>query len=107
MEDPKMSNNEIQLDQPPLLAEHLSAEALLDSLKMILDEDTSLVDVLTSIARLIESHSKGMLCSIFMVEQDGLHMRYAAAPNLPETYRIATDGTVIGPGRGPCSMAVT
>jgi PAS domain S-box-containing protein len=103
MADTKLSSNEAQLDQAPL-AERLSAEALLDSLKMIL-EDTSLVDVLTSIARLIESHSKGMLCSIFMVEQDGLHMRYAAAPNLPETYRIATDGTVIGPGHGPCSMA--
>lgn len=104
MADTKMPSDETRLDQALLLAEHLSAEALLDSLKMIL-QDTSLIDVLTSIVRLIESHSKGMLCSIFMVEQDGLHMRYAAAPNLPETYRIATDGTVIGPGHGPCSMA--
>lgn len=99
-----MSSNETQLSRATFLAEHSSAEALLDSLKMIL-EDTSLVDVLTSIVRLIESHSNGMLCSIFMVEEDGLHMRYAAAPNLPDTYRNATDGTVIGPGHGPCSMA--
>lgn len=82
----------------------LSSEALLDALKMILT-GTSLVDVLTSITRLIESHSKGMLCSIFMVAEDGLHLRYAAAPNLPETYRQATDGTLIGPNRGPCSLA--
>jgi len=82
----------------------LSREALLDALKMILT-GTSLVDVLTSITRLIEAHSNGMLCSIFLVQPDGVHMRYAAAPNLPETYRTATDGTVIGPGRGPCSMA--
>ena len=104
MAETDLQRNRVQRDQAPLLAEHLSAEALLDSLKMIL-EDMSLADVLTSIVRLIESHSKGMLCSIFMVAQDGLHMRYAAAPNLPETYRLATDGTVIGPGHGPCSMA--
>lgn len=103
MADTRMRSTETQLDQA-LLTERLSADALLDSLKMIL-EDTSLIDVLASIVRLIESHSKGMLCSIFMVEQDGIHMRYAAAPNLPETYRIATDGSVIGPGHGPCSMA--
>ena len=104
MAETNLQRNRAQRDQAPLLAEHLSAEALLDSLKMIL-ENTSLADVLTSIVRLIESHSKGMLCSIFIVAQDGLHMRYAAAPNLPETYRLATDGTVIGPGHGPCSMA--
>src|SRR5262249_9644599 len=82
----------------------LSREALLDALKMILT-GTSLIDVLSSITRLIEAHSDGMLCSIFLVQPDGVHMRYAAAENLPETYRLATDGTAIGPGRGPCSMA--
>lgn len=82
----------------------LSSEALLDALKMILT-GTSLADVLTSITRLIEGHSTGMLCSIFLVEPDGVHMRYAAAPNLPEAYRQATDGTSIGPDRGPCSLA--
>src|SRR5215472_9691398 len=82
----------------------MSSEALLDALKMIL-RGTSLVDVLTSITRLVEAHSEGMLCSIFLVQPDGVHMRYAAAANLPEAYRTATDGTEIGPGRGPCSMA--
>jgi formate hydrogenlyase transcriptional activator len=67
---------------------------------------TSLTEVLTSITRLIESHSDGMLCSIFLVEKDGLHLRYAAAPNLPESYRMATDGAAVGPNGGPCSMAV-
>ena len=66
----------------------------------------SLNEVLTSITRLIEAHSDGMLCSIFLVEKDGLHLRYAAAPNLPESYRMATDGATIGPDGGPCSMAV-
>jgi formate hydrogenlyase transcriptional activator len=82
----------------------LSSEALLDALKMVLT-GTSLVDVLVSIARLIEAHSNGIICSIFLVQSDGLHMRYAAAPNLPEAYRNITDGAVIGSGRGPCGQA--
>ena len=52
-----------------------------------------------------EGHSQGMLCSIFLVEKDGMHLRYAAAPNLPQSYRIATDGATIGPNGGPCSLA--
>jgi formate hydrogenlyase transcriptional activator len=83
----------------------LSSEAVLDALKLILI-GTSLTEVLTSITRLIEAHSSGMLCSIFLVQEDGLHLRYAAAPNLPETYRMATDGVAVGPNGGPCSVAV-
>jgi len=40
---------------------------------------------------------------IFLVEKDGLHLRYAAAPNLPESYRAAIDGMAIGPAAGPRS----
>jgi PAS domain S-box-containing protein len=83
----------------------LSSEAVLDALKMILT-DAPLNEVLASVTRLIEAHSDGMLCSVFLVEKDGLHLRYAAAPNLPESYRIATDGATIGPNSGPCCMAV-
>jgi hypothetical protein len=49
-------------------------------------------EVLTSLTRLIEAHSKGMLCSIFLLDEDGLHLHYSAAANLPEAYRAATDG---------------
>src|SRR5271170_3316797 len=89
----------------PASAQTLSSEAVLDALKMILT-DASLNEVLASVTRLIEAHSDGMLCSVFLVEKDGLHLRYAAAPNLPESYRIATDGATIGPSSGPCCMAV-
>src|ERR1700726_4947217 len=83
----------------PESAQTLSSEAVLDALKMILT-DAPLNEVLTSVTRLIEAHSDGMLCSIFLVEKDGLHLRYAAAPNLPEAYRAATDGIAIGPEAG-------
>jgi hypothetical protein len=85
-------------------AQTLSSEAVLDALKMIL-LGAPLNEILTSVARLIEAHSEGMLCSIFLVEQDGLHLRYGAAPNLPEAYRASTDATCIGPDVGSCGRA--
>src|SRR5580658_1286935 len=86
------------------LPQTLSRESILDSLKLIIS-GASLGDVLTTIARLIEAQSPGILCSIFVLEEDGLHLRYAAAPNLPEAYRGATDGMVIGPNIGSCGRA--
>jgi PAS domain S-box-containing protein len=87
----------------PTLAETLPSEAVLDALKMILG--ASLNEVLTSVARLIEAHSEGMLCSIFLLDEDGLHLRYAVAANVSEAYRAATDGVCIGPNVGSCGAA--
>jgi formate hydrogenlyase transcriptional activator len=77
---------------------------MLDALKMIL-LGASLNEVLISVTRLIEAQSQGMLCSIFLLDEDGSHLRYAAAPNLPEAYRAATDGVCIGPNVGSCGAA--
>src|ERR1700694_4408368 len=65
----------------------------------------SLNEVLTSITRLIEAHSEGLLCSIFLLDEDGLPLRYGVAPNLPQAYQAATDGTCIGPNVGSCGAA--
>jgi len=89
----------------PASPQTLSSEAVLDALKMILI-DAPLNEVLTSVTRLIEAHSDGMLCSIFLLDKDGQHLRYAAAPNLPESYRAATEGMAIGPNAGSCGTAV-
>ena len=64
-------------------------------MKMIL-VGRSRTDVLTSIAIVNEAHSDGMLCSIFPLEPNGMNLRCAAAPNLPDVYRISTDGARIG-----------
>ena len=82
----------------------LPSEALLDALKMMFI-GASLNEVLTSITRLIEAHSEGMLCSIFLLDEDGLHLRYGAAANLPQAYQAATDGVCIGPNVGSCGAA--
>jgi len=69
---------------------------VLDALKMIL-LGAPLNEVLTTITGLIEAHSTGMLCSISLLDGDGLHLRYGVAARLPEAYRAATDGICIGP----------
>jgi hypothetical protein len=87
MADAKMSTglpDQIPPANPPS-SHMLSSEAALDALKMILI-GASLTEVLKSIASLIEADSNGMLCSIFLAEKDGLHLRYTAAPNLPGAY---------------------
>ena len=46
-----------------------------------------------------------MRCSISLLDEDGLHLHYGAAPNLPEAYRAATEGVRIGPNVGSCGTA--
>src|SRR5262249_59120266 len=65
-----------------------------------------LSEVLTSVTGLVETQRPGMLCSIFVLDADRVHLRYAAAPNLPEAYRLATNGMASGPNAGSCGTAV-
>jgi hypothetical protein len=103
MVNAKASPNLEALPASPSLAQTLPSDAVLDALKMILSRRTN--DVLTTITRLIEAHSTGMLCSIFLLDDDSLHLRYGVAPSLPEAYRAATDGICIGPNIGSCGTA--
>lgn len=86
-------------------AQTLSEEVVLDALKMIL-LGAPLAKVITSVGRLTEAQSPGMLCSIFLLEADGVHLRYGAGPSLPKSYRAATDGMASGPNAGSCGTAV-
>jgi formate hydrogenlyase transcriptional activator len=88
----------------PARTQTLSSEGVLDALKMILT-DAPLNDVLHSVALLIEAHSEGMLCTIYLLDEDGLRLRFAAGPKLPDAYRVATDGVYIGPEVGSCGAA--
>jgi formate hydrogenlyase transcriptional activator len=48
-----------------------------------------------------------MLCSVWLLDPDRIHVRAIAAPNLPESYIRAIDGFVVGPAGGSCGAAVT
>lgn len=47
-----------------------------------------------------------MLCSVLLLEADGVTLRTGAAPGLPQEYSQAVDGLKIGPGAGSCGTAI-
>src|SRR3989454_9204821 len=104
MANAKALTNLQALPTSPPPAQSLSSDAVFDALKMILI-GAPLNDVLSSVALLIEAHSEGAVCSIFLLDEDGQHLRYAAAPKMSDEYRVATDGVSIGPHVGSCGAA--
>ena len=54
----------------------------------------------------IEKHQAGLLCSVLLLEQDGVTLRGGAAPSLPKEYCSAIDGVKAGPCMGSCGTAI-
>jgi len=78
-------------DPDGTLTKDLASEDILEILRMIL-AGASLKEVLTSVVRVVESHREGMLCSVWLLDQDRVHMRAIAAPTLPNpTLQRLTD----------------
>jgi PAS domain S-box-containing protein len=65
-----------------------------------------LQNVLSSLVHLVERQTNGMLCSVVMLDEDGVHVRHGAAPSLPRAYADAIDGAAIGPRAGSCGTAM-
>lgn len=90
------------------VTERKKAEGMLSAEKVILEmigADAPLPDVLVALCRMIESLSNGALCSILLLDADGVHLRHGAAPSLPDAYVRDIDGMTIGPLRGSCGTA--
>jgi len=88
MANAKVAPNLQSLPTSPSPAQTLPSEAVLDALKMML-LGAPLNEVLMSITRLIETHSKGMSCSIFLLDEDGLHLRYGATNLLRQSVFVS------------------
>jgi PAS domain S-box-containing protein len=67
---------------------------------------TPLPAVLESIVHLVENHCRGMLCSVLLLDDDGVTVRHGAAPSLPQAYVQAVNGATIGPRAGSCGTAM-
>ena len=65
----------------------------------------SLHDVLGRLMDGLEKQAPGALCSILLLDEDGIHLRHGAAPSLPEAYVHAIDGAAIGARAGSCGTA--
>jgi diguanylate cyclase (GGDEF)-like protein/PAS domain S-box-containing protein len=84
------------------------AQILLNGHNKILEMIASgapLPDTLTELILLIENQSVGVLGSILLLDEDGIHVRHGAAPNLPDDYIQAINGLPIGPAAGSCGTA--
>jgi len=65
-----------------------------------------LQDTLHKLVQLVESQSDGVLCTVMLLDEDGVHMRCACAPSLPASYAALLEGMAIGPGVGSCGTAM-
>jgi formate hydrogenlyase transcriptional activator len=65
-----------------------------------------LSEVLTIIARLVETQDERMLCTIWLLDKDERHLRCATAPSLPAQCIAQLDGTPVGPKGCNCGTAV-
>ena len=54
----------------------------------------------------IEKQHPGLLCSVLLLESDGLTLRSTSAPSLPPDYCRAIDGFKAGPCAGSCGTAI-
>jgi formate hydrogenlyase transcriptional activator len=83
---------------------HLSNESVLGILKLIF-AGAPLPEVLSIIARLVESQGDGLLCTIWLPDDEGKQLHCAAAPSLPG-FAEHVGAMNIGPRGGSCGTAI-
>jgi PAS domain S-box-containing protein len=65
-----------------------------------------LPEILNALCVEVERQNTGLLCSVLLLEADGVTLRSGAAPSLPPEYCQAIDGAKSGPTAGSCGTAV-
>ena len=91
------------------LTEHNLAEAMRSGQSALLEmvaKGAPLTPTLNQLLLLIEGQSRGVYCSIMLLDDDGCHMHSAAGPSLPSEYMALLEGVEIGPGVGSCGTAM-
>lgn len=92
------------ITEPPGAAQ--APSALDDRILAMIMAQSPLSKTLDALCADIEQHDRGMLCSVLLLEADGVTLRNGAAPSLPEEYSRAVDGVKIGPCAGSCGTAI-
>ncbi|TDY36513.1 ATP-binding protein [Janthinobacterium sp. 75] len=91
------------------LTERNLAEAMRAGQSALLEmvaKGAPLSPTLNQLLLLIEGQSRGVLCSIMLLDDDGIHMHSAAGPSLPPEYMALLEGVAIGPDVGSCGTAM-
>lgn len=90
------------------ITERKKSDRLRDGQAQVLEMISSsapLSEALDCLVRLIEDQLDGMLGSILLLDDDGVHLRHGAAPSLDPEYCKLVDGVAIGPKVGSCGTA--
>ncbi|USU14866.1 putative bifunctional diguanylate cyclase/phosphodiesterase [Paraburkholderia fungorum] len=86
------------------------AEGVLASERTVLrliTRNTPLPELLDEVCRRAEALlGEGAVCSILLLDADGVRARVGGAPSLPAHFSAAIDGVAIGPGAGSCGTAM-
>lgn len=65
----------------------------------------SLHEILDQLMLDLEAQTPGAVCSVLLLDEDGVHLRHGGAPSLPAAYNRAVNGLAIGPTTGSCGTA--
>lgn len=68
-------------------------------------DGADMLATLDILCRGVEGVLDESLCAIMLLDDDGLHLRHAAAPSLPNDYNQAIDGIPVGPTSSSCGAA--
>src|ERR1700719_4885673 len=83
--------------------------ALLESQRRVLERiacGAPLEEILETLVRLIEEQADGMLCAVLLADAGQQRLRFVAAPNIPEDYKLAiAPYLLIAPNVTSCGTA--
>lgn len=68
----------------------------------LLAKGAPLTEVLDAIVKCVEAEEESSLCSILLTDEDGKHLNVAAAPSLPDFYKLAIANLEVGFNVGSC-----
>jgi len=71
----------------------------------LIGTQASLSEVLVCLCDLMERQFPALVCSVLLLDSDGVTLRQGAAPSLPKEYNDCIDGIKIGPSVGSCGTA--
>ncbi len=71
-----------------------------------INRGASLPLVLSGLTQEFERLHPGCWCAMLLLDKEGKHLHYGAAPSLPDFYKQAINGLPIGEGVGACGAAV-
>jgi PAS domain S-box-containing protein len=77
-----------------------------DTILAMIMGQSPLPKILAALCSEIEKQHSLMLCSVLLLDSDGVTLRNGAAPSLPREYTQSIDGAKIGPRVGSCGTAL-